>query len=66
MEELTIFPSKRSSRTITAFMLTGSSNVKNANHLERPAASRIIVHASTLPTYSQSASTLRIIVSQLH
>ena len=57
------FPSKKCSRTITAFTLAGSSNVKNAMHLKRPAASRMTVYAFTFPTcekYSQSASTLRI------
>jgi len=59
-EELTIFPSKKCSRTITAFTLAGSSNIKNAKHLKQPAASHIIVHASTFPNwekYSWSAST---------
>lgn len=49
----TILPSKKCSWTITAFTLAGSSNVKNAKHLERPAASRMIVHASTFPNCSK-------------
>jgi hypothetical protein len=46
---LTIFPSRRCSRTMTALTLAGSSNVRNAKQRERPAASRMMVHASTLP-----------------
>jgi hypothetical protein len=45
----TIFPSRKCSRTMTALTLAGSSNVKKAKHRDRPAASRMMVHASTLP-----------------
>lgn len=49
----TILPSRKCSLTMTALTLAGSSNVKNAKHLERPAASRMIVHASTFPNCSK-------------
>ena len=60
----TILPSKKCSRTITAFTDAGSSNVRNAKQRERPAASRMIVHASTLPNcekyfFNDSATTVQ-------
>ena len=45
----TILPSRKCSRTMTALTDAGSSNVRNAKHRERPAASRMMVQASTLP-----------------
>ncbi len=49
---------------MTALTDAGSSNVRNAKQRERPAASRMIVHASTLPNcekyfLNDSATTTR-------
>ena len=49
----TIFPSKKCSQTMTALTAAGSSKVRNAKHRDRPPASRMIVHASTLPNWEK-------------